>query len=198
MKKIISIISLVLLLALSLTACGGKADYKENAKTYEFDKLKIELTESFDAGKREIKEGDSSLGVTYTSKTYTTVTVMKEEANTAAFILANNDIAALKKSIPDMDHVTVTINKITSDGVESETADIETKAGTATYYVYTVKESTGEYTYLKAFLNKSEYSYSITFSVTKAAYEGKKDDGYKNHFMTWLKTADITIPESSD
>ena len=96
MKRIIAIISLVLMLAVSLTACGGKKDYKTNSKAYTFDKLTITLTESFDTNKREIKEGDAVIGVTYTSASGTSVTIDKLE-NSIAPALAQKDLEKTKE-----------------------------------------------------------------------------------------------------
>ena len=194
MKKIISVISLVLVLALSFTACGGKKDYKENSKEFKFDRLEIDLTESFSEARRVKANEDSvTIGdlVTYTSKTFTSVTIQREQAQ-AAFILAADSLKALKATKFEKTSLTY----VDEDASKTE----KTESGLDYYYyIYTVKESGTEYTFLKAFFNNGEYSYSITFSATKAAYDGSKnDDGYKKHFVDWLKTVSITLPESSE
>ena len=194
MKKIIAIISLVLVLALSLTACGGKKDYKENSKEFKFDRLEIDLTESFSESRRvKANEDGVTVGdlVTYTSKTLTTVTIQREQSQ-AAFILAANSLKALKATKFEKTNLTY----VDEDASKTE----KTESGLEYYYyIYTIKDGSGEYTYLKAFFNKGDYSYSICMSATKAAYDGSKnDDGYKMHFVDWLKTVSITLPESSE
>ena len=198
MKRIIAIISLVLILAVSLTACGGKKDYKTSSKAYTFDKLTITLTESFDTNKREIKEGDAVIGVTYTSASGTSVTIDKLE-NSIAPALAQKDLEKTKELTKLGVQIIKTGDAEISSGKtkgQNPADDVTSDDIDYSYYVFTIKNDGTEYIYLRAFMNKGEYSYRITFSVTKAAYDGKDD--YDAHFMTWLNTATITPPSVSE
>ena len=198
MKRIIAIISLVLMLAVSLTACGGKKDYKNDAKVYTFENLKITLTESFDTSKREIKEGDTVTGVTYTSASGTSVTIDKLE-NSIHPDLAENDLEELEA----LTKLGAKIIEIDGEKIGTGKTKGQNQADDATaddvyysYFIFTVKNDGTEYVYLRAFMNSGNFSYRITFSTTKAAYDGKDD--YDTFFMNWLNTATITVPESSE
>lgn len=195
MKRIIAIISLVLMLALCLTSCSKK-DYQADKKTFEYDNLKITLTDSFSEA-RKVDNGDKdkvNIGdlITYTSSTFTSVTVERLKNSIPSSLAAEGleEIKALKLDIE--------VHKLNDAG--AETASGATADGTTYYYfVFTVDEDGAEYTYLKAFMNEGEYSYSITFSATKSAYIGNtkrpdKDPGYQKYFIDWLNTATITQP----
>ena len=190
MKRIIAVLSLVLVLALSLTACGGKKDYKAETKEFKFDKLTITLSESFEAG-REVKNDENELvSITYTSSTGTGVTIDK----IGKTITAQNDLDALNEIYASEEAKNK--NNVKGSLTIHEHGDKKDKILTdkngMEYYVFTLKADGSEYTYLKAIVKSGDYAYGITFSTTKSSYEGKDD--YKTHFLTWLESATITTP----
>ena len=188
MKRIIAVLSLVLVLALSLTACSGKKDHKASAKVYT-DKeniLSITLTDSFDSSKREFTNG-----VTYTSNSGTGVTIEK----ISTVITAENDMANLEAMYAEDAKETNNVikGKLTIH-THGETKDkIVTATNGARYYVFTLDADGGKYVYLKAFMKNGDFAYSITFSTTEDAYSKEE---YNKHFITWLNSATITLPST--
>ena len=208
MKRIIAVLSLVLVLALSLTACSGKKDHKASAKNFEYGNLSITLTESFVPGKtnpsrdvfatnengivKDEKGHNVVIGITYTSTSGTSVTIEK----ISTVITAENDMANLKAMYPDeaamkpnnvKGTLTIHTHGETNDKVVSATNG-------ARYYVFTLNADGGKYVYLKAFMKNGDYAYSITFSTTEDAYSKEE---YNKHFITWLNSATITLPSTS-
>ena len=150
MKKILAVISLVLVLAISLTACGGKKDYKESAKEFKLERLEIDLTESFEKSREsKANEDGYTVGdfVTFTSKTFTSVTVQVEARNTGASVLASQSLDNLKKDKDAMKHITVTVTEFDDNGIKNEILSDKTENElTYYYYSYTVKDGNEEYT----------------------------------------------------
>ncbi len=209
MKRIIAVLSLVLVLALSLTACSGKKDHKASAKVYT-DKeniLSITLTESFVPGKnnpsRDVFATDENgivkddkghnvvIGITYTSNSGTSVTIEK----ISTVITAKNDMENLKALYADK--ATMEKNnvkgKLTIHTQGEEDDGVVSATNGASYYVFTLDADGGKYVYLKAFMKNGDFAYSITFSTTEDAYSKEE---YNKHFITWLNSATITLPST--
>ena len=187
MKRIIAVLSLVLVLALSLTACSGKKDHKASSKVYT-DKdniLSITLTDSFDSSKREFTNG-----VTYTSNSGTGVTIEK----ISTVITAENDMAKLEAMYAEDAKETNNVKGKLTIHTHGETKDkVVSATNGARYYVFTLDADGGKYVYLKAFMKNGDFAYSITFSTTEDAYSKEE---YNKHFITWLNSATITIPST--
>ena len=185
MKRIIAVLSLVLVLALSLTACSGKKDHKASAKVYNYENiLSITLTDSFDSG-RNIKNG-----VTYTSNSGTGVTIEK----ISTVITAENDMANLEAMYAEDAKGTNNVKGKLTIHTHGETKDkVVPATNGARYYVFTLDADGGKYVYLKAFMKNGDFAYSITFSTTEDAYNKEE---YNKHFITWLNSATITLPST--
>ena len=209
MKKIIAIASLVLMFAVCLTSCGGKKDYEAGSKDFTFDCLTITLTESFDV-QREIDANQDKTYIfhgdyiTYTSASGTSVTIERLEPNGDVRELAESDLVKTKGL--DLNCKILEINEGENDEKYFKTGKTvqKTENGpvfTYCYYVFTVYDKSGSYTYLKAFFNEGIYSYSVCLSTTESAYYGdtkrpEKDPGYQEYFINWLNSVNIAIPQS--
>lgn len=206
MKRIIAVLSLVLVLALSLTACSGKKDHKASTKNFEYGNLSITLTESFVPGKtnpsRDVFATDENgivkdenghnvvIGITYTSASGTGVTIEK----ISTVITAENDMANLEAMYAEDAKGTNNVKGKLTIHTHGETKDkIVTATNGARYYVFTLDADGGKYVYLKAFMKNGDYAYSITFSTTEDAYSKEE---YNKHFITWLNSATITLPST--